>query len=87
MIHIFPDHNFETLANTHIACESALEQEWFQDHVIEKVPTHFWISKQINKLPSSAFLRKKVVHEIFDLNHSQLCSNISYHDIYHENYI
>ena len=46
---------------------------------IPDIPSFFWHSRTFFTLPSSFFYRKKLCHEIFDLEHALFCTNDKFH--------
>ena len=46
---------------------------------IEDIPTWFWLSRQIQKLPTSFFHRRNILKEILDLNHKNRCIQAKFH--------
>ena len=54
-------------------------QEEFNN--IEKIPSWFWLSRQVHKIPTSVYHRKNLMKDnfILDLNHRQQCSQAKFH--------
>ena len=46
---------------------------------VPDIPSSFWLSKIFHSLPSSPFYRKKLMKEIFDTGHLDICKNSSFH--------
>ena len=46
---------------------------------VKDIPTWFWLSRQIYKLPTSYFYRKKILREVLDLNHKHSCLQAKFH--------
>ena len=46
---------------------------------IKDIPSWFWLSRQLNKLPKSFYKRKNIIKEILDLNHKHQCSQVKFH--------
>ena len=46
---------------------------------IDKIPSHFWRSKFVFKIPYNPHYRRKIMREIFDSDHYLNCSDNSYH--------
>ena len=49
---------------------------------IPDIPTTFWCSRTFSALPTNPFYRKKLCHEIFDKQHSEICKTDSFHKWY-----
>ena len=46
---------------------------------IENIPTWFWVTRQLYKMPTSFYYRKKISREILDMNHKYQCSQVKFH--------
>ena len=46
---------------------------------IPLLPTEFWSTRVIERIPINAFYRKKLMHEIFDLGHMNICTDNNFH--------
>ena len=46
---------------------------------IKDIPTWFWLTRQIFKLPTSFYHRKNILKEILDLNHRHYCTQAKFH--------
>jgi len=49
---------------------------------IQNIPSSFWCSRTFTKLPSNAFYRKQLTHEIYDMHHRELCGVQAFHKFY-----
>ena len=47
---------------------------------IPQVPTTFWASRMIVAIPSTKYYRHRIMREIFDMPHFDLCSNSTFHN-------
>ena len=54
---------------------SQIENYW----PIPQIPSTFWLSKMFSVIPSAPFYRKKLIAEIFDLQHTDLCQTTTFH--------
>ena len=43
------------------------------------IPTAFWSTRIIENIPANAFYRKRLMREVFDLDHKDICKNIKFH--------
>ena len=46
---------------------------------IKDIPSWFWLSKQIHKLPTSFYHRRNILKELLDLNHKNYCVQAKFH--------
>ena len=46
---------------------------------IPLIPTPFWNSRIIVNIPMTMFYRKRLMHEIFDIKHMEICNNSTFH--------
>ena len=59
-----------------LASNSTQEEEF---NVLEKIPTWFWLSRAIQRLPSDPCYRQKICQELYDHKHLELCETNTFH--------
>jgi len=47
--------------------------------IIPRIPSVFWSTRIIDTIPVNAFYRKRLMREVLDLQHNEICSNINFH--------
>ena len=50
-----------------------------QDFMWKSVPSYFWRSRTITRLPADQKYRRKLCREVFDTNHYEFCRTSSFH--------
>ena len=43
------------------------------------IPSTFWITRQIETMPTNMYYRKMIMRDIFDIDHLSICSNNNFH--------
>jgi len=56
-----------------------LDQVEGQLKIIEKIPTTFWLSRTITSIPQHRQSRRRVLREILDSDHLQICQSSTFH--------
>ena len=51
---------------------------------IPLIPTEFWRTRIIFNIPTNSFYRKRLMREIFDMHHLDICKESSFHVRYKE---
>jgi len=46
---------------------------------IPDIPSAFWISRTFDSIPTTAYYRKRLMRELFDIEHMELCNNNVFH--------
>ena len=46
---------------------------------IKEIPTWFWLSRQLFKIPTSFYHRKNILRELLDQNHRHYCKQAKFH--------
>jgi len=72
----FPE-SLSGLKLTFIENVRRIEQEPYNP--IPSIPSSFWSTRIIEQLPVTMFYRKRLMHEIFDLDHREICTNTVFH--------
>ena len=53
--------------------------EYDEGNKYENIPSWFWVSRIYNELPTNYKNRKKLTHDLFDINHKEFCTNDTFH--------
>ena len=53
--------------------------------IISRIPSAFWSTRIINSIPVNVFYRKRLMREVLDLQHMELCKNKKFHVYSEEN--
>ena len=53
--------------------------EYDEGNKYENIPSWFWGSRIYNELPTNYKNRKKLTHDLFDINHKEFCINDTFH--------
>ena len=65
------------LSGVHISPPTAPDDMDY--NAIEAIPSYFWLSESLNKLPVLPEPRRAILYDIIDLHHSHLCQRKEFH--------
>ena len=46
---------------------------------VPDIPSSFWLSKTFATIPTNSFYRRKIIREVFDMNHREICKTTTFH--------
>ena len=62
-----------------LRCLNSTQKEKDELGNLESIPTWFWTSKQIQRIPRNPSYRRELCEEVFDHNHLKQCSSSAFH--------
>jgi len=46
---------------------------------IPDIPTNFWMSRVVDIIPTTQFYRRRLMREVLDVEHNNICNNSKFH--------